>query len=131
MYNSPFKESSYQVDYLKECYSFFGQLKVVNTNGKDMTNKMKFINGWKTSINGLLELWDKLKSLGFKYVFTRRLHQDCIKNLFGSICQQSGNNINPTATQFQQAFKNLSFVNLLHSDTENCEEDNSKLLLTN
>lgn len=81
------------------------------------------------TINGLLCLWDILKENNFEFVFTRRLNQDALENLFGAIRQQNGNCINPTPVQFQRSFKKLMCVNLMHSGTENCEGDTDAILL--
>jgi hypothetical protein len=67
----------------------------------------------------MLLLWDKLKAIGFKYLFTRRLCQDAPENYFGSVRQQDGNSINPTAIQFKRAFKKLYAVDFLRMNWSN------------
>jgi hypothetical protein len=128
-YNRAFKGLDYQINFLKECYEFFENVKVINHQNRDITNNIKCLKGWKVSINGLIELWDILKGAGYQYVFTRRLNQDCLENLFGSIRQKSGNNFNPTPIQFFRSFKTLFCINILNSGTENCQEDHDQVLL--
>lgn len=95
---------------------FFKNLTVINKmNNKDVTNRMKFINGWLISIAGLQLLWKDLKSTKIfqqeNYVlYTGRINQDCLENLFCTLRQQNGNNINPTPIQFIFAFKKLFYL---------------------
>lgn len=107
---------------------FLNRLQIFNGN-INVTNKIKCINSLKITINGVLQIWNNLSSIGLKFLFTRRLNQDCLENHFGAIRQQSGNCRNPSPTQFQRAFKKLLCLNLFHSGTENCEGDGDNLLL--
>jgi hypothetical protein len=104
-------------------------LKVIDKTGNDVTNRIKFLNCFKITISGLLHLWNF--QLGDKYSFllTRRMNQDVLENFFGTIRQQNGNCINPTAIQFQRSFKKVMCIKLFHSGTENCEGDGDKMLL--
>jgi hypothetical protein len=77
----------------------------------------------------LIELWDILKGAGYQYVFTRRLNQDCLDNLFGSIRQKSGRNFNPNPIHFLEVFKTLFSIKILNSETENCPQDHDQVLL--
>lgn len=57
-------------------------------------------------------------------MFTNRLNQDCLENLFGNFRQQNGNNQNPTLIQFIWSFKKVFFINYFkHSDEANCIDD--------
>lgn len=127
-FNRAFKGEQYQLDFLNECLNFFSEVKVVDKTGKDVTNRMKFVNCFIITIKGLIQLWDCL-SEKFKFLFTRRLNQDVLENFFGTIRQQNGNCVNPTAIQFQRSFKKLLCVKLFHSGTENCEGDTDSMLL--
>jgi hypothetical protein len=128
-FNRAFKAEKYQIDFLNECYQFFTTLKVIDKTGNDVTNRIKFLNCFKITISGLLHLWNF--QLGDKYSFllTRRMNQDVLENFFGTIHQQNGNCINPTAIQFQRSFKKVMCIKLFHSGTENCEGDGDKMLL--
>lgn len=87
------------------------------------------------SIAGLLLLWKDLKSARTlnrqeNYVlYTARLNQDCLENLFCTLRQQNGNNTNPTPYQFLFAFKKIFLLNYFqHSDKANCINDLDKIL---
>lgn len=127
--NAAFKGLPYQIDFLKECLNFFNNLKVFNHIGEDITNKIKCFKCLITSIKAILNLWITLEEVGFNYLFTRRLNQDCLENFFGSVRQQNGNCKNPTSIQFKRTFKKLLCMNLFHSGTENCEADPDEILL--
>lgn len=67
-FNRPFKQTKDQ-DHLKYMQNFFTNLTIISKiEQADITNRMKFINGWLISIAGLLLLWKELKS-------TRTLNQ--------------------------------------------------------
>lgn len=129
-FNKPFVGSELQISFLNEMYCFFDNTKVLQDNGKDITNTMKFINGWKLSIKAFLNLWELLKSK-YKFIYTRRLNQDCLENFFGSLRQQAGNARNPTPIQCIQGFKKLFCLNYFqHSEGANCIEDFDKILIS-
>jgi hypothetical protein len=45
-FNRAFKGEQYQLDLLNESLQFFSDIKVVDKTGKDVTNRMKFINSF-------------------------------------------------------------------------------------
>ncbi|KAF0757291.1 THAP-type domain-containing protein [Aphis craccivora] len=75
---------------------FKNKTKTVNgiTTNVDVTQRMKFINGWKITIKSLLQLWDDIQKPQY-FLCTYRLNQDCLENLFGNFRNQNGNNFNP------------------------------------
>lgn len=86
------------------------ETKIINgiTTNTDVTQRMKFINGWKITIKLLLQLWDDIEK--HQYVlYTYRLNQNCLENLFGNFRKQNGNNVNPTPIQFYWSFKKIFF----------------------
>ncbi|CAI6353833.1 unnamed protein product [Macrosiphum euphorbiae] len=118
-FNRPFKQTKEQEDHFKYMHNFFTNLIIISKKEQtDVTNRMKFINGWLISITGLLLLWKDLKSTRplnqqENYVlYTARLNQDTIENLFCTITQQNGNNTNPTPYQYLFAFKKFFFTSL-------------------
>jgi len=88
---------------------------------------MKLIKGWLVSIADLNLLWTILKreNLSHNYVlYTNRLNQDRIENLFGTFCNQNGNNMNPTPVQFYYALKKIFYLNYFqYSEHSNCIQD--------
>ncbi|CAI6344938.1 unnamed protein product [Macrosiphum euphorbiae] len=135
-FNRPFKQTKEQEDHLKYMHNFFTNLIIISKKEQtDVTNRMKFINGWLISITGLLLLWKDLKSTRplnqqENYVlYTARLNQDTIENLFCTIRQQNGNNTNPTPYQFLFAFKKIFLLNYFqHSEKANCINDLDAIL---
>ena|ERR1700678_2628397 len=96
----------------------FNNMKVINKfNGSDVTKRVNFINVWLVSISGLQMLCNLLNRNQNKYYITntRRLNQDCLENLFGTIRTQNGNNMNPTPVQFINVFKNYFTLNILNN----------------
>lgn len=137
IFNKPFKQTLEQENHLKLMQIFFTDLKVINKfNNIDVTNQMKFINGWLVSIAGLQLLWKDLKSTKLHvnqqedYVlYTNRINQDCLENLFCTFRQQQGNNTNPTPYQFTCAFKKIFLLNYFkHSEKANCIDDLAEIL---
>jgi len=62
-------------------------------------------------------------------LYTGRINQDCLENLFCTFRQQTGNNTNPTPIQFIHAFKKLFCLNYFkHSENANCIEDLDTIL---
>lgn len=131
-FNRPFKNTQSQKSHLLFMEQFFTNLKVFDKNNKDVTNRMKFIKGWLVSIAGLNLLWTILKSInpGHNYVlYTNRLNQDRIENLFSTFRNQNGNNMNPTPVQFYYAFKKIFCLNYFqYSDNSNCIQDFDDIL---
>lgn len=133
-FRRPFKNTSIQMEHLSMMISFFKKLKVISKiSGTDVTSRMNFINGWLISINGLLKLWVSLcesTTHPSDYVlFTNRLNQDCLENLFGMFRNKNGNNRNPTPVQFYIAFRNLFCLNYFqYSPNANCIKDLDDIL---
>lgn len=128
--NLPFKNTTQQRDHLIMMIDIFNNMRVIdtkiidgNTTHIDVSERMKFINGWKITINSLLQLWDEIQTPGYT-LCTYRLNQDCLENMFGNFRNQNGNNVNPTPIQFYWAFKKVFFLHYFkHSDGANCLED--------
>ncbi|CAI6354709.1 unnamed protein product [Macrosiphum euphorbiae] len=85
------------------------------------------------SIAGLIRLQDTLsKEYGEEIeIMTRRLNQDCLENLFGSMRNQNGNCINPTTIQLQRTYKKLFSLNYFeYNEGANCLYDLDQVLTT-
>ncbi|KAF6213630.1 hypothetical protein GE061_011351 [Apolygus lucorum] len=80
------------------------------------------IQGWIRTVNAVQLLWTTLKEeIPFdkcSYLVPRRLNQDPLENLFGSIRSKCGSNVNPSAYQFTSALKTC-VVNKLADDDLN------------
>jgi len=122
-FNRPFKNTEEQNKHLLFMLTIFNNLIVKNNNNENITSRMKFISGWQITISAVLQLWEDIKET-HTLLFTNRLNQDCLENLFGNFRQQNGNNQNPTPIQFIWSFKKVFFTNYFrHSDGANCIDD--------
>lgn len=128
-FQNAYKGTEDQNYFLQECLQLFDNLIVRDWKGDNVTKGIKCIRGWKITINGTMHLWDVLKNKGMEFLFTRRVQQDCLENFFGTIRQQNGNCINPTAIQFIRTFRKLFCMKIINSGTENCEEDAAKIVI--
>jgi hypothetical protein len=106
---------------------------ILPPSGTAMVRKVirpKSQDGWMTTIRGTELLWDVLQGDGFRVLETRRLNQDPLENLFGSIRFHSGCNRNPTVQQFASSVK----TSMLHGTPKvsaaagNCEPDSDNFL---
>ena len=124
----PITAKSNHVQFLNKTISFIKSLKVYE-GVKDVTGRIKCLNGLLVSLNDILLIWEDLnQNHNFKFLFTRRLNTDPLENFFGTIRQQGGNCYNPSPTQFTRALRKLLFSSLLNSSTGNCAEDLDSLL---
>ena len=125
---SAITEKSSHVAFLQESINQINGIKVLNGN-QDVTSRIKSMKGWLVTLNAIISIWNKLKTLhNFQFLFTRRLNTDPLENFFGTIRKQGGNSDNPTPVQFTRAFRKLFFSSLLTSSTGNCAEDVDTLL---
>lgn len=69
------------------------------------------------SLHSTKSLLQYLATLGYRYIMTARLSQDCIERLFKIIRQSSGPHDHPTPAQFLILINCLSFYNLAKSST--------------
>lgn len=80
---------------------------------------MKFKDGWINNVRAFKELWFICRGLGFKYLHTRTVNQDCLENLFGIIRQHG-------CALKASILNNL--IGSFGSAHQNCENDNSHIL---
>uniref|UniRef100_A0A2A4J5S8 THAP-type domain-containing protein n=1 Tax=Heliothis virescens TaxID=7102 RepID=A0A2A4J5S8_HELVI len=132
-YKNSFSQKIYQINVFDDAVETFSRLRAIDSRkGTDNTNRIKTFKNLQITVNAITMLFKDLKKEGFKYLFTRRLNQDCLENFFGSVRQQGGNCRNPTAIQFQRAFSKLFLCNMLkNSPNAICEEDICELLQHN
>ncbi|CAI6353484.1 unnamed protein product [Macrosiphum euphorbiae] len=137
-FNSPFKNLSFQADFLSKMSEYFSNLKILKlntiTNTWDNvinTYNIMFVHGWLVSIAGLLRLHSNLSKENNKVqtIYTSKLNQYCLENFFGIIRTQNGNCINPTPIQFKRTFKKLFSLNYFqHLENANCIDDVDSML---
>lgn len=126
----PFAGTPEQFKLLEEFEEFIRSIVVKEKEtGKDVTKSIKCLQNWIVTISSLKHLWNVLSEKGFEYILTRRLNQDCLENHFGYIRKQGGNSRNPTAKQFQSAFKkNFGSMFLKVVRNGNCEDQQAYIL---
>nr|CAI5838074.1 unnamed protein product [Callosobruchus analis] len=131
VYQQPYRGDDEQREYLLDCYEMFKNLQVLDWKGDDVTKTIKCVKGWQVTINGMINLWDVLKTNyeELQFLYTRNVNQDCLENFFGCLRQQGGNCVNPTSIQFIRSFRRYFCIDMLHSGTENCERDNTEMLI--
>ena len=120
-----FNDSSGHHAFLCDSLRFLDSIKT--EDGKELP----CIFGWKLSISALLGLWHYLKTeQNFQFLFTSRLNQDYVENLFSIIRGKGGHRDNPDAQQFKDAFKYVVANKLfVQSGSSNCKIDSDKILL--
>ena len=118
------------IDQLKRSASLFSTMRVVQANGRNVAG-VQFINGYKITINAVLQLFEHLKSFyGIRYLLTRKLCQDPLENFFSVMRQKGGCSDSPTALRFTGLFKKACVNKLLKPfGTGNCEVDKNLLLI--
>lgn len=92
------KVDSAHWQFLKEAKESLKSLKVMNKTQRNPA----CIEGWIMNISALEMLWkDLLDTSKVQYLFTRRLTQDCIENIFSTVRLRGGNNTRPDASKFR------------------------------
>jgi hypothetical protein len=120
-----FSARAEQLEFLDKMSQDLSELKTLA--GKELP----CIMGWQICIKALNGLWTVLKDEGnFKFLFTARLNQDCLENMFSVIRGRGRFCDNPDNQQFKAAFKFVVADKLfLHSSGSNCKADNDTILL--
>lgn len=82
------------------------------------------IKGWIININSLQNLWNDVQKYSVQYLMTRRLSQDPLEHLFGTLRSRFGNCEHPTPKQVTTALKTAVTNNMLQPPKSgNCEAD--------
>lgn len=131
-FNSAYCGAVYQVEFLEYMKNYIEELDVINCEGKIITGRFKFLNGWKHNINAIIQLWQSFDNDidNISHILTRRINQDPLENFFGAIRSAGGNNQTPSCGDFTNHFKKLAFNCLFKHSDGNCEADLDSLLLT-
>jgi len=87
--------------------------------------------GWLITIGAVQHVWRRVsEEHKFKFLETRNLNQDALKNTFGAIHLHCGSNSNPCVGQFVDALKTVIINGLAYRSQccLNCEDDGASLL---
>jgi hypothetical protein len=108
-------------------WAFFGEAKeYLQSIRPAKRQSLPCLSGWVQNINAVRFLQERLDS---QPLFTRRLNQDCIENLFFQIRSKGGSRENPDSEQFRGAIRDVMVDKImLTSDTKNCEDDSDNFL---
>ncbi|EDS26679.1 conserved hypothetical protein [Culex quinquefasciatus] len=81
-------------------------------------------NGVISNINALKLIWDRLETIGFQYLLTRKLNQDPLENAFAGSRRSCGSNDCPSAREFGISVKYYSARRTIDCISgANCEVD--------
>lgn len=99
-------------------------------NGTICKEQIPFKTGWITTIEATMGLFNECRKLGFRFLRTRSLNQDCLENYFSTIRSYNASNTNPNPYQFINTFKTTVLNNFVdvHTHGRNCERDDNSLL---
>ena len=76
---SAITEKSSHIAFLQESINQINGIKFLNGN-QDVTSRIKSMKGWLVTLNAIISIWNKLKTLhNFQFLFTRRLNTDPLK----------------------------------------------------
>lgn len=122
-FKRPFSDATFQemINFLNEMYSYICNLKLGNIPVVQSSRKTGFL-GFLICIQSLKELYElyvrERKQL--KYILTNKISQDHLELFFGAIRSKGGYNNNPTARQFESAYKRL----LIHTEVTGPQSGN-------
>lgn len=109
------RPASHQAKFLDNFLDYMDKWEVAAKDDGFLSQSMP--EGLRVTLHSTKSLLQYLATLGYRYIMTARLSQDCIEKLFGIIRQSSGPNDNPTPAQFPILVNCLSFYNLAKSPT--------------
>ena len=127
---SALSDDSGHLPFLDKSIQWIANLKVLSSANKVMTATIKCVSGWQLSLSAIVKMWPVLRDEhNFQFLFTRRLNQDPLENLFSVIRQKGGKCDNPTPLDFSRLFRQVCCKNLMQpSKDSNCDIDCDKIL---
>lgn len=82
------------------------------------------------TINGVLQLWDHIKSQEQLYLLTSHLNTDCLENTISVVRNNRGSyEKNPSSFRLYKNLKQMSFYNIMAPDSTNYETSDSSIIL--
>lgn len=127
--NSPYKRAfsnkKYENNFLTEMLQLFSNLKVVRkVDGADVTENMKFVEGFQITINSVLQLFEELNFLGVKRLLTSRLNHNSL-NRFLTKIKPLNSKEECTPRRFNKAFVRSFVFNVLKKPIGDTNIENS------
>ena len=112
----PLYTASESVDFLLDMLKWLTELETLNKS-----RRCHFIRGWRQNINAIIELNQKLNSLGIPYLATRNLCQDSLELFFGKVRRLSKY---PDSLGFANNYSKIASASLIAAPSSgNCEAD--------
>lgn len=119
-YNCALINSGVVKQFLVNATNYFNDL--FKINGKGKVTRPPCFSGFTQTINGVLSFFDDEKNNNnIQFLFTNRLNQDTLENLFSIFRQKGGYNKNPTARTIRTSFRSICVFSLITSKGTNCE----------
>ncbi|KAL4090756.1 hypothetical protein QTP88_025533 [Uroleucon formosanum] len=119
-YNCALTNSGVVKQFLVNATNYFNDLFKINSKGK--VNRPQCFSGFTQTINGVLSFFnDEKNNNNIQFLFTNRLNQDTLENLFSIFRQKGGYNKNPTARTIRTSFRSTCVFSLITSKGTNCE----------
>ena len=130
-FNKPISQDSGHCEFIEEMSCFVKNIKVIDpSNGKDVTNNLKYLDALQATLNGTILLWKSLQDVSVTSLCTKRLNQDPLENYFGEIRQQGGNCDAPIPIRFARSFRTVFYQTYLSPANGNCAQDFDCILAT-
>ncbi|XP_052757552.1 uncharacterized protein LOC128202196 [Galleria mellonella] len=112
-HQSAYTNTQVQANFMENMVSIFQTLKVVRKfDGADVTQNMKFIEGFQITINSVMQLYHDLNSIGISFLKTNRLNHNKVHIFFKKVKQLGGKD-ECTARDFNKCFVRKFVGNML------------------
>lgn len=114
---------------IEQLVEFSHYVSCINSLG---ASKVYWISGLEQTVNAIIQLCETKFPIDENFVlFTRRLNQDAIENLFGLIRAQGGNNRNPSLLEFLRTLSKImtSSLDINFGDSNCVREADTKIQL--
>lgn len=120
------ENSSHHSFFETSCLPVLQNLRVIGSKN------VLFLKGWRLAISCVSQLWQDMKeNTNIRVLYTSRLNQDIVENLFSTIRRKGGFRDNPSAKEFRCAFRMVMMAELIKPAVgANCTPDTNKFMLT-
>lgn len=127
IYRSAVTPNSPHLRFWNSTLPIIKSMKFLIKDKNDKETTVPSLTSWVKTIEGFKSIVNYLWSQGVNSILLRNINQDPLENFFGAIRAHGYNNIMPSSTAFENAFKTLLINNITsaHSLQGNCEKDDS------
>uniref|UniRef100_A0A2S2NPA0 Transposable element P transposase n=1 Tax=Schizaphis graminum TaxID=13262 RepID=A0A2S2NPA0_SCHGA len=122
IYNCALSDTNCVKQFLINASSYF--VDMYKLSKKEKITRPPCFNGFTQTINGVLQFFEDEKKHNISFLFTNRLNQDVLENLFSIFRQKGGYNRNPTSRVIRTSFRSTAIYSLVcTSKGTNCEQN--------